>query len=211
VVQDKCVGVAIADNHLSKKNITKETIDFLEIVMNQAAVAIENIDLYQKQEDYTVKLKTTDHLTGIYNFSHFKKMLEAGIKDSEDNDVLYTLSIIYINNFNKFNEKNGHATGDSALKEIASILGKSVQEGDIVGRCYGSEFGIIFKNKDEKSSLDELNKIISTIQGTSFKGLDKLEEKVLTSKLAVRSYNIDDRMTCDEFFKKVEDIVRSNV
>jgi len=207
IVQNKCIGIAIADNHLSKRTITKETSEFLKIVVNQAAVAIENIALYSKLKKYAEDLETTDHLTQVYTFSYFKDLLRDSIKESEKTDARFTLGIVYIENFSVYNERNGHRAGDMALKRIAGILSGTVRDVDVVSRCYGAEFGIIFKNINEDDAVSELKNIESKIKEGEFKGLEQLEKKSFEVKLAAKAYDINDSLTSDEFFKKVEDMV----
>ncbi len=203
IVQNKCIGVALADNHLSKSAITQETMDFLGIVMNQAAVAIDNINLYQKLKKYTRDLETTDHLTQVFNFTYFKEQLAQYM----DAGTPFSLGVIYISNFSVYNERNGHRAGDIALKRIASILEESIAESDILGRCYGAEFGVIFNNKDEIDSVTELNKITDSIKSISLKGLENLTDNAFSVQGAVLTYDPAEELTCDEFFKKVEDRV----
>lgn len=206
IVQNKCIGIAIADNHLSKKKITKETIEFLEIVMGQAVVAIENIELYQKLMKYTNQLETTDPLTQLYNFSYFKDMLEDSINFRVNKDIKFTLGIVYISNFSIYNEKNGHRSGDIALKKIASILEDSVINNCVVGRCYGAQFSIIFNGIDGNGAKTFLNKIKDSIEKTSFKGFESLDEKAFKVTVSSLEYLVDEKLSCDEFFKRVEDL-----
>jgi signal transduction histidine kinase len=45
------VGLVIVDNHLTKKNITRDDLRFLQLLLNQAGIAIENSMLYSRIED----------------------------------------------------------------------------------------------------------------------------------------------------------------
>jgi signal transduction histidine kinase len=51
MVKDEAVGLVIVDNHLTKKNITRDDLRFLQLLLNQAGIAIENSMLYSRIED----------------------------------------------------------------------------------------------------------------------------------------------------------------
>jgi two-component system sensor histidine kinase HydH len=51
MVKDEAVGLVIVDNPLTRKNITRDDLRFLQLLLNQAGIAIENSMLYSRIED----------------------------------------------------------------------------------------------------------------------------------------------------------------
>ncbi len=72
---------------------------------------------------------------------------------------LYTLVMVDIDFFKKFNDNYGHETGDDALRMIAAKLQK-VTGGGLVYRYGGEEFTIVFTNK----SVDQVKNYLETLR-----------------------------------------------
>jgi diguanylate cyclase (GGDEF)-like protein len=76
----------------------------------------------------------------------------------------YSIAMLDIDFFKKFNDSYGHDTGDEALKFIAAII-KDVKGGGKAYRYGGEEFTILFPGKnsiDVMSTLEDLRKTIAS-------------------------------------------------
>jgi len=76
---------------------------------------------------------------------------------------LYTVAMLDVDHFKKFNDTYGHDTGDAVLRMIATKMSK-VSGGGVSYRYGGEEFSIVFNGKnssDAKPYLDELREIIA--------------------------------------------------
>ncbi len=67
----------------------------------------------------------------------------------------YTVAMLDIDHFKKFNDTYGHDIGDQVLKLVAAKLAK-VKGGGRVFRYGGEEFTVVFSGKDLASCIDEL-------------------------------------------------------
>ena len=74
----------------------------------------------------------------------------------------YTLAMMDIDYFKKFNDKYGHDIGDQVLKLVASKLTK-VKGGGKVFRYGGEEFTVVFPRKDVQHAAIELEKLRQSI------------------------------------------------
>ena len=77
---------------------------------------------------------------------------------------LYTVAMLDVDHFKKFNDNYGHDTGDAVLRMIASKM-TSVSGGGVSYRYGGEEFSIIFTGKyvnDSRPYLDELRETIAS-------------------------------------------------
>jgi diguanylate cyclase (GGDEF)-like protein len=72
---------------------------------------------------------------------------------------IYTLAMVDIDFFKKFNDSYGHETGDDALRMIAAKL-QNVTGGGSVYRYGGEEFTIVFSNK----SVDQVKEHLETLR-----------------------------------------------
>jgi len=75
----------------------------------------------------------------------------------------YTIAMVDIDHFKKFNDKYGHKTGDQILKMIAAQL-KKLNGGAKVYRYGGEEFTAIFPGKSIRESLPHLEAYRKTIE-----------------------------------------------
>lgn len=80
---------------------------------------------------------------------------------------LYTLAMVDIDFFKKFNDSYGHETGDDALRMIAAKL-QNVTGGGIVYRYGGEEFTIVFTNKGVSQVKEHLEKLRLNIADSPF-------------------------------------------
>ncbi|HPR76917.1 MAG TPA: GGDEF domain-containing protein, partial [Oscillospiraceae bacterium] len=87
-------------------------------------------------------LITTDALTGLSNRRRYETFINNKINSQLKNPILFAL-MIDIDKFKKINDKFGHAIGDEALKNVATILIKAVNRTDFIARIGGEEFIVI--------------------------------------------------------------------
>lgn len=126
-------------------NIPNEAdIERISFAANIAAIAIENrnnrIDL--EKQAYT------DYLTGLNNRRSFIERTEIELYRKERYGREFSLIMFDIDYFKYINDKYGHNTGDSVLKEIANICCSVLREVDIIGRIGGEEFAILLPETD---------------------------------------------------------------
>ena len=77
---------------------------------------------------------------------------------------LYTVAMLDVDHFKKFNDNFGHDTGDAVLRMIASKMSK-VSGGGSAYRYGGEEFSIVFTGKyasDARPHLEELRETIAS-------------------------------------------------
>ncbi len=136
------------------------------------------------------KLATTDGLTELYNHRYFQEQMKMQIEQSKRYENNFSLIIIDIDFFKKFNDSFGHQSGDAVLRQVAFTLKKNVRATDIVCRYGGEEMSIILPNtgKDEAKSTAE--KICKRVAEKPFK-LANGKESNVTISLGVATYPYD--------------------
>jgi len=95
----------------------------------------------------------------------------------------YTVAMVDIDFFKKFNDRFGHDAGDQALKMVASKLGE-VGGGGKAFRYGGEEFTVIFSRKAIDQALPHLEKVRKTVEKAGFtvRGLGRPRRKPKTSE-----------------------------
>ncbi len=86
---------------------------------------------------------TTDHLTNLYNRSHFEERLHREMRRAERFDQHLALVILDIDDFKAVNDGRGHLVGDAVLREVGRLIVESVRDIDIAARYGGEEFTVI--------------------------------------------------------------------
>lgn len=85
-----------------------------------------------------------DPLTGLPNRRVFAETLDRVVKTAPRRGAAScAVMIVDLDRFKPINDINGHAAGDTVLREIAARLGLLTRCGDTVARLGGDEFGIV--------------------------------------------------------------------
>jgi GGDEF domain-containing protein len=80
----------------------------------------------------------------------------------------YSIAVVDIDHFKRFNDTYGHDIGDQVLRLIAASLAR-VTGGGQAYRCGGEEFNILFPGKTTAQVLDHLEKLRATIESSQFR------------------------------------------
>ncbi|MBO7673191.1 diguanylate cyclase [bacterium] len=148
------------------------------------------------------KLATTDGLTGLYNHRYFQEQLANVLENSKRYETPFSLIIIDIDDFKKFNDTFGHQAGDRVLLQVAQLLKRNVRSADIVCRYGGEEMSIILPNINKESAIFTAEKLCKTISSKEFMLNDKPAK--VTISLGVSTYP-QDGLTTQEIIKIADD------
>jgi len=158
--KDKIHGVLnITDKDSDAGIFSMDDLNYISIIINQAAIAIENARLYEE----VTKLAITDALTGLFNHRYFQEYLLSEMNRAKRYGRPLSLVMFDIDNFKKYNDQYGHLTGDSILRNIGTILKSNAREVDIVCRYGGEEFMMILPETDAAGATAIADKIRETI------------------------------------------------
>lgn len=103
---------------------------------------LDILELFQKTKD----LANKDFLTGSYNRRYFFDASEAIVDKNVRKNQDIAVATLDIDHFKNVNDTYGHDVGDVAIKEIATILNKSIRTSDLVARFGGEEYCILLED-----------------------------------------------------------------
>ena len=129
---------------------------------------LDEVTRLRRQVSELSELVSTDALTGLFNFRHFKTMLQAEMDRSKRSGIPTSLVMVDADHFKSVNDDYGHEIGNQALRHLAEILRNEVRTTDIVCRYGGEEFAMIFPE---------------THLNLAVKVADRIREEVATSPL----------------------------
>lgn len=106
------------------------------------------------------RLMTHDSLTGLYNHSSIKEIIENTIKQANRSSDSLVLVMLDLDMFKQVNDYYGHLAGDQVLVALARMLKHRLRATDIIGRYGGEEFVILLR----KVTLNEAFTLIDTLR-----------------------------------------------
>jgi len=123
-----------------------------------------------KSKDYemTYKLAVTDALTEMYNHRYFQEQMILNCENSARYETAFSLILIDIDFFKKFNDTFGHQSGDAVLKQVAQTIKKSIRATDIACRYGGEEMAVILTNTGKEEAILTAEKICLTVRNNEF-------------------------------------------
>jgi diguanylate cyclase (GGDEF)-like protein len=116
-----------------------------------------------KEREYYAKLSMVDGLTGAYNHRFFEILMAEKIMLMKLRPAVFSLLMIDVDDFKKYNDTNGHPAGDELLGGLAKLLWEAVREGDFVFRYGGEEFAVYLDNTNKKNAVSTADRIRTAV------------------------------------------------
>lgn len=191
--KDKVNGIILADNFITKEPITKDDMRMLIMLANQAGLAIENSQLYEK----TVLRAHSDYLTELWNHGYFQYILQTELEKAKTTQTPLSLVMLDIDDFKIYNDAFGHQAGDGILKELALLLKKQSRKMDYVCRYGGEEFTIILPQTDKKEAFLIAERLRENVKNHPFTHEEVLPSRHLTISLGLSTFPKDGNLSVD--------------
>jgi diguanylate cyclase (GGDEF)-like protein len=185
--KDKVNGIIVADNFITKKPITKDDLRMLIMLANQAGLAIEDSQLYEK----TVMRAHMDSLTELWNHGYFQYILQTEMEKARATNAPLSLMMLDIDDFKIYNDMLGHQAGDRLLKELAFVLKNQSRKMDYVCRYGGEEFTIILPQTEKKEAFMIAERIRLDVEKYAFNHEEILPQKKFTVSLGLATFPED--------------------
>lgn len=111
-------------------------------------------------------LANTDSLTGLWNRRWARIMIEQAIAKLEEDQEVFSVALIDVNDFKKINDVRGHLVGDQVLTKIAHTLMTFSSENIMFFRLGGDEFLIVVSKVNEQQMNQMCGDIVKTVNQT---------------------------------------------
>ncbi len=198
VSRGKVIGVVKLVNRNPGDAFSPADQSLVTLLMEPAAIALENAILFKKME----RLSVTDDLTGLHNVRYLNGFLYREIKRSRRYNLPVSVVFLDMDGFKTVNDRFGHLAGSQTLTEVGQVLRRTVREIDMVARYGGDEFVVILPQTGCRGAMVIAERMRQEIAGTLFLG-DMGLELNLTASLGVASFPEQGR-TRDELIHQAD-------
>jgi diguanylate cyclase (GGDEF)-like protein/PAS domain S-box-containing protein len=111
-------------------------------------------DALLKSESFLREQSVRDHLTGLFNRRYLEETLERELHRASRNQHSLSIIMLDVNDFKRYNDIYGHATGDAILRKLGSLLLSHFRREDISSRYGGDEFIIVLPDASKEITLE---------------------------------------------------------
>lgn len=164
ISRGRVIGVVKLVNRLPGDFFSPADQSLVTLLMEPAAIALENAILFKKMEELSV----TDDLTRLYNGRYLNSFLLREIKRCRRYHFPVSLIFLDMDGFKTVNDRFGHLAGSQTLTEIGQVLRQTVRDIDVVARYGGDEFVIVLPQTDAQGAMVIGERIRKRIENAKF-------------------------------------------
>ncbi len=197
------IGIAMALMMVAPNLIINRALNSIEQELEHATGELNAT----REELERVKAKfssitTLDELTGCYNESHFREVLNQHRGMSERGSYYFTIAVLQVDQFNSVVDKHGLGSGNEVLQLFSRIVKAALRDVDLVSRQGPDIFGLLLSGATEDDAVMIINRIsqliiqiavsddeelkITTSGGiTSFHGTESSDELIANAEKAL--------------------------
>ena len=143
----------------------------------------------QELETYVSEART-DTLTHLQNRRSFNEELNRLFAQRQRQGTVFSLLLIDVDHFKKFNDVYGHLAGDLVLRSVAQVLSTALREMDVVCRYGGEEFAVICPGSKLLEAAAAAERVRTAIASNSVAWKDELVQ-VTVSLGAAEVFNAE--------------------
>ena len=133
------------------------------------ALDAANETLRHKNEELET-LSVTDGLTGLHNRRRLMESLTDEVRRSQRLKHTFSVLMVDVDHFKKYNDTFGHLAGDGVLARVAALLREATREVDDVARYGGEEFLVMLPETGMTEALEIAERVRARVAAEVFPG-----------------------------------------
>ena len=160
-----------------------------------------------RMRDELMWMAVRDELTGLSNRRGFLTLAEQQLKSAAREKKSMLAVFVDLDGLKAINDQLGHAEGDQALKDMASLMRMTFRESDVVGRIGGDEFvALVTEGSPFRSDgvIQRLQASMVTFNGESDRPYH------LSASIGVARYDPDSPIAIDNLVNRADTIMYEN-
>ncbi len=139
-VSGEIIGAISANLDITERKTAERRIEEQKLALEEANQKLET-------------LAVTDGLTGLSNHRRFQEELDSSFSYHERMSVPFSLILLDVDNFKKYNDAYGHPAGDDVLKKVARVLTETSRSYEVVARYGGEEFAVLLPGTAKEQAM----------------------------------------------------------
>lgn len=183
-------GSAAADLYIARPDGSRLAVDYSVSKLRDTrggaigtVVVLYDVSALREHAVRLAYQATHDELTDLYNRREFERRLGAlleggvgsgaggidgpgGAGDAPGHSVMF----LDLDQFKVVNDTCGHSTGDELIREVCSVLRKTLRSTDIIARLGGDEFGVVLPHCTAAHAWQLAERLREAIAGIRFTG-----------------------------------------
>jgi diguanylate cyclase (GGDEF)-like protein len=182
----RVLGVLSVDYRGTARPKNKSEVLALLTFATQVGFILENIRLHFE----IIQLAFKDELTGQYNHRFWIKRLQEEVDRSVRYKHVFSVLVVGLDGFSKFNETYGFALGDRVLRDMGAWLKKIVRTCDLVARPGGDLFFVLLPETNIAGGsvvAEKMRKGIEQFEFAADPGLRQIQNH-LTASVGMAGY-----------------------
>jgi diguanylate cyclase (GGDEF)-like protein len=141
--------------------------------------------LYSEVAEKAIK----DQRTGLFNHGYFEELLEKELGAARSQHSTFSVAILDIDNFKRYNDTFGHLKGDRLLEFVAQLMKRECEpHGYIVARYGGEEFTVLMPKLGEMEAFRFINLMRKRLNDSEFAGADVFPHGCVSFSAGVTEY-----------------------
>ena len=136
--------------------------ELLGLLANQAAVALQNAQLYQ--------MATVDALTGLYERRFLEQWLGRELRSALRSGQPLSLVMLDLDRFKQINDAAGRLVGDKALALVGKVLREATRDSDLAARYGGDELRLVLPNTPADGAAAVCERVLRLLEDATVEG-----------------------------------------
>jgi len=181
-------GMVLISSKIVGGDYSISELAYVDRLMSFVSIAMQNSIHYSSS--------VTDSKTRLFNTAFIQSEIEEEISRTKRYGGVFSILMIDLDYFKNLNDKYGHLAGDLVLKEVASMIGSSVRDGDVAARFGGEEFMVLLHNADACSAYSIAERLRRSIEVRRFFYMN--QEIRVTASIGCVSFNSGDSLSRED-------------
>ncbi len=158
---------SLSDIENEQRGLTLGAVDYIYKPFHPLIVKARvntHIKLYQyrKQVEYQ---SMTDQLTGIANRRRYERVSMQKWQEAIRLKVPFSICILDIDHFKKYNDTFGHPAGDTVITAVAATAGRYLRRNtDFLARYGGEEFVAFMLGDSSKQAFEQMRRVRGAVE-----------------------------------------------
>jgi diguanylate cyclase (GGDEF)-like protein len=135
----------------------------------------------KKEHDRVMKLAVTDDVSGFNNTRYLHRYLDRLLDSDGSKTAEVSLVFFDLDNFKRLVDMHGHLCGTKALREVAQVVHRTLDEDDRLVRYGGDEFIVILPRQSKETARAKVEKMKQAINSKTFLQKDGVKARLTAS------------------------------